>query len=314
LAQAFACKHHCSPVPPNTTRKMFRFSVAVTLFAGVASDARGANKRSKAFLSLASDMQPEVVARTLSEVEDEWKSQAASFAECNSTQTSECGGAPEAFSKSCSTVVSAVVQASSGDRSSVKEYMNTVCGENELSGWHAERCTELASAVTTSMLDDNYENRENFNSGSLCTSFWSKFVVEEKARVEKDRTEREAAEKKAADEAAAAATKAAEEAAEAQKQKEKEDAEQKAADAKRQAEEAAAELAAKKEEAEKQAEEAKTKMEEAQAAAKEAAKHHREVVANNTVHTNATKVVASNTTVVKENVTAPVAPVANTTK
>ena len=178
---------------------MPRFSVALTLAAGVAGDARGANKRNKAFLSLASDMQPEVVARTLSEVEDEWKSQAASFAECNTTETSECGGAPEAFSKSCSTVVSAVVQASSGDRSSVKEYMNTVCGENELSGWHAERCTELASAVTDSMLDDNYENRENFNSGSLCTSFWSKFVVEEKARVEKDRSEREAAEKKAAE-------------------------------------------------------------------------------------------------------------------
>jgi len=271
---------------------MPRFSVAVTLAAGVAGDARGANKRSKAFLSLASDMQPEVVARTLSEVEDEWKSQAASFAECNTTETSDCGAAPDAFSKSCSTVVSAVVQASSGDRSSVKEYMNTVCGENELSGWHAERCTELASAVTDSMLDDNYENRENFNSGSLCTKFWSKFVVEEKARVEKERAEREAAEKKAA-----------EEAAEAQKQKEKEEAEQKAADAKRQAEEAAAELAAKKEEAEKQAQEAKAKMEEAQAAAQEAAKHHREVLANNSLHSNTT---VSNVTV-KPNATAPVA-------
>ena len=293
---------------------MFRFTVVATLAVGVASDARGTNKRNKAFLSLASDMQPEVVARTLSEVEDEWKSQAASFAECNTTQTSDCGGAPEAFSKSCSTVVSAVVQASSGDRSSVKEYMNTVCGENELSGWHAERCTELASAVTDSMLDDNYENRENFNSGSLCTSFWSKFVVEEKTRVEKERSEREAAEKKAAEEAAEAAKKAAEEAAEAQRQKEKEDAEQKAADAKRQAEEAAAELAAKKEEAEKQAEEAKTKMEQAQAAAKEAAKHHREVLANNTAHSNTTVVAASNATVVKANVTAPVANTTNNTK
>jgi len=255
-------------------------------------------------------MQPEVVARTLSEVEDEWKSQAASFAECNTTETSECGSAPEAFSKSCSTVVSAVVQASSGDRASVKEYMNTVCAENELSGWHAERCTELATAVTDTMLDDNYENRENFNSGSLCTNFWSKFVVEEKARVEKERAEREAAEKKAAEEAAEAAKKAAEEAAEAQKQKEKEEAEQKAAEAKRQAEEAAAELAAKKEEAEKQAEEAKAKMEQAQAAAQEAAKHHREVLANNTAHSNVT---ASNATLAK-NTTAPVAKNTNTTK
>jgi len=287
---------------------MSRVCVALTLVAGAAGDARGANRK-KAFLSLASDMQPEVVARTLSEVEDEWKSQAASFAECNSTETSECGGAPEAFSKSCTTVVSAVVQASSGDRSSVKEYMNTVCGESELSGWHAERCTELASAVTDSMLDDNYENRENFNSGSLCTSFWSKFVVEEKSRVEKERSEREAADKKAASEAADAAKKAAEDAAEAQKQKEKEDAEQKAAEAKRSAEEAAAELAAKKEEAEKQAEEAKEKMEEAQAAAQEAAKHHREVVANNTHTTPNATVVAKNNTVP----VAPVAPVANAT-
>jgi len=284
---------------------MFRFSVALTLATGASGSVRH-----KAFLSLASDMQPEVVARTLSEVEDEWKSQAASYAECNTTETSECGGAPEAFSKSCSTVVSAVVQASSGDRASVKEYMNTVCSESELSGWHSGRCTELASAVTDSMLDDNYENRENFNSGSLCTSFWSKFVVEEKARVEKERSEREAADKKAAEEAAEAAKKAAEEAVEAQKQKENEDAQQKAADAKRQAEEAAAELAAKKEEAEKQAEEAKTKMEQAQAAAQEAAKHHREVLANNTVHTNATVVKKANATVVKENVTVPV----NTTK
>lgn len=296
---------------------MSRLSVALTLAAGVAGDARGANKRNNAFLSLAADMQPEVVARTLSEVEDEWKSQAASFAECNSTVTSECGGAPEAFSKSCTTVVSAVVQASSGDRASVKEYMNTVCGENELGGWHAERCTELASAVTESMLDDNYENRENFNSGSLCTSFWSKFVVEEKARVEKDRSERAAADKKAADEAAEAAKKAADEAAEAQIKKEKDDAEQKAADAKAAAEQAAADLAAKKEEAEKQALEAKHKMEEAQVAAAEAAKHHREVMANSTKVVNATKidvaVAASNSTApVQANAT--VAIEANTTK
>jgi len=301
---------------------MSRLSLALTLAAGVAGDARGATRRNKAFLSLAADMQPEVVARTLSEVEDEWKSQAASFAECNSNTSSECGAAPEAFSKSCTTVVSAVVQASSGDRASVKEYMNTVCGENELGGWHAERCTELASAVTESMLDDNYENRENFNSGSLCTSFWSKFVVEEKARVEKDRAEREAAEKKAAEEAAEAAKKAADEAAEEQKQKEKADAEQKAADAKQAAEQAATELAAKKEEAERQAEEARHKMEEAQAAAVEAAKHHREVVANSTKTVAAnTTVEASNATVVASNSTAPVqanatvvAVKANTTK
>ena len=39
----------------------------------------------------------------------------------------------------CSTVVEAVVKASSGDRSHVKEYMGIVCGEVELSGWHQDR-------------------------------------------------------------------------------------------------------------------------------------------------------------------------------
>ena len=73
----------------------------------------------------------------------------------------------------------------------------------------------------------SYGNRENVNSGSLCTSFWSKFVVEEKTRVEKERSERVTVEMKSAEEAAEAAKKAADEAAEAQKQKVKEDAEQK---------------------------------------------------------------------------------------
>ena len=57
---------------PRPSSIMFRFSVAFTLAAGVAGIANN-----KAFLSLDSDMQPEVVALILSEVPDEWKSQAA---------------------------------------------------------------------------------------------------------------------------------------------------------------------------------------------------------------------------------------------
>ena len=68
-----------------------------------------------------------------------------------------CGDAPEASSKSCSTVVAAAVQASYGDRSSVEDYMNAVCGENKSSGWHAKRCTELTSSVTDSVLDPAME-------------------------------------------------------------------------------------------------------------------------------------------------------------
>ncbi len=46
------------------------------------------------------------------------------------------------------------MKASSGDRSHVKEYMGIVCGEVELSGWHQERCSELALSVFDAMSDD----------------------------------------------------------------------------------------------------------------------------------------------------------------
>lgn len=260
------------------------FICSVACVAAAKSSSAFANSK-RAFL--ASDLQPEVVAHTLLKVEDEWRAQAASFAECNATlmagaEMSECSSATSAFQKSCSTVVDAVVKASSGDRSHVKEYMGIVCGEVELSGWHQERCSELSQSVYEAMSDDNYENRENFNVANLCTGFWSRFTVEEKARVDQERLEREAAEKKAEEERIDAEKKAAALAAEEQKRKEKEEAEEKAKEAKRQAEEAASALKAKKEEAERQAEEAKHKMEEAQAAAEAAAKHHREVLANAT--------------------------------
>jgi len=268
----------------------------VSLLCSVAAVATGAVTNSKkSFLGL--DLQPEVVAHTLLKVEDEWRAQAASFAECNATiapggDTSDCGSATGAFQKSCSTVVEAVVKSSSGDRSHVLEYMGIVCGEAELSGWHQERCSELSKSVFDAMSDDNYENRESFNVANVCAGFWSRFTVEEKARVDQEQAEREVAERKVEEERVEAEKKAAELAAEEQKSREKLEAEQRAQDAKREAEEAAAALKAKKEEAEKQAQEAKTKMEEAQAAAEAAAQHHREVVANATAIAK-----AANTTV-----------------
>jgi len=258
----------------------------VSLICPVASVATAVVSNSqKAFLAV--DLQPEVVAHTLLKVEDEWRAQAASFAECNATitpggDTSDCGSATGAFQKSCSTVVEAVVKSSSGDRSHVLEYMGIVCGEVELSGWHQERCGELSKSVFDAMSDDNYENRENFNVANVCAGFWSRFTVEEKARVDQEQAEREVAERKVEEERIEAEKKATELAAEEQKRREKVEVEQRAQEAKREAEEAAASLKAKKEEAEQQAEEAKTKMEEAQAAAEAAAQHHREVLANAT--------------------------------
>merc|ERR1719162_2049360 len=128
----------------------------ICLFAG--ADAAAVLGGGRGFLGLRAEMQPEVVAKTLVSVEDEWKAQAAAFAECSAVakeadqQDGEaCSTATNAFQKSCKTIVNTVVQASSGDRSAVQEYMNEVCGEKALDSWHQARCTFLSSSVVDSM-------------------------------------------------------------------------------------------------------------------------------------------------------------------
>merc|ERR1719311_1580311 len=96
-------------------------------------------------------------------VEEEWREQADAFADCNATATdasTECSAAAKAFGKSCGQVVDVVVQASSGDRNNVRVYLGEVCAEKQLSGWHQERCSALATAINRAMTDNNYDNRE----------------------------------------------------------------------------------------------------------------------------------------------------------
>jgi len=272
-------------------------AVVVLLGSCIVADARVI--RSQGFLAAGSVLQPQVVAHSLIAVENEWKSQASSFAECNSTEV-KCDAAPSAFRKSCATVVSAVVQGSSGDKNTVMNYMKVVCAQPELEGWHRDRCTELSNAVESAMGEASFENREHFDALGMCGHFWSNFVVDERARVEQERAEEDAKakklaqerveqEKKEAEEAALAAKKAAEEATEEakrqveeQKQHEREEVERKALEARKRAEEAAAELAAKREAAEKQAEEARHKMDEARQAAEEVEKNKNKFVLNGT--------------------------------
>merc|ERR1719310_24055 len=243
-------------------------------FAAASLSAAAVVGKGRAFLG--NGMQPAVVARTLSTVEDEWKAQAAVFAECNSTSglpgsaLVNCADAPSSFGKSCGTVVRAIVQGSGGDRAVAKEYMTDVCSQGIIKGWHQQQCHNLATAVQGSMSADKYSNRANFNTGKLCTSFWSRFLGEEQQRLAQEKAEREAAEKKAAEEEKAereAAEKKAAEEAERKKQeealREKQEAEAKAAEAKAKAAEAAARVAQKKAEAEAVAQAAKKKMEEA---------------------------------------------------
>merc|ERR1719498_93957 len=186
-------------------------AVLVLAFA-VSNPASAAFLEKKSFLG--NGMQPQVVARTLSNVEDEWKAQAAVFAECNSTAglpgatIVNCADAPTSFGKSCSTVVSAIIQGSGGDKDVAKEYMADVCSQKTISGWHQEQCHSLALSVRDSMSADKYSNRMSFNSNKLCTSFWSKFLETEKQRMAKaDEAAARLAEKKAEAEAVQQAAK-----------------------------------------------------------------------------------------------------------
>jgi len=229
--------------------------------------AHATNLRSSTFSE--DQMRPEIVAKTLASVEDEWKQQAIVFSQCDVTKDKEnCKDVPGAFGKSCATVISAVVQGSGGDRAVAKEYMAKVCSQKVLLGWHKLRCADLSTAIVDhAMTADSVHNRESLNSAKLCTSFWSTFVDEERKReaVEaKEKVEREAQEAK---ELAERKKKEAEEAAVAKK---KAEAEAKAAAERHAKEEVAAAKAKAEAEAKEKEQKAKKEVEEAKARAAEA--------------------------------------------
>lgn len=248
---------------------------------------------------LGESMQPEVVARTLKGVEEEWKAQAALFAQCNSTSEGgaivDCQDAPKSFGKSCGIVVGAVVQGSNGDKKVAAEYMTNVCGQSAIQGWHQQQCKALALAINGAMTADTYQNRYNLNSMKLCSSFWSRFLKAEEARLAEEAAAREAAEKKAAEEEEAARKEAEKKAAEEAERKAKEEAARVKAEAERKqieeaarakaeaeakAKEAAERLAQKKAEAAAVAEAAQKKL----AEAAEAEREHKQALANLTVN------------------------------
>jgi len=244
-----------------------QFCVALVL-ALMASANAGSLRNGRS--SLETDMQPEMVAKTLKNVEDMWKEQAAAFIHCNATRIQpfteeDCAASPSAFGKSCAVVVGAVVQGSSGDKSVAQNYMADVCSQSLLKGWHQQHCLGLKAALNMALTADSYSNRESFTSSNMCKKFFSEFVEEEKKRFVKEEAERMAAEKKAAEEAAKKAKEAAEKAAE-KAAKEKEEAAKAAKIAKEEADKQIAEEAARK-----KIEEAKRVKEEAQVKAAESA-------------------------------------------
>jgi len=237
---------------------------------------------------LRASMRPEIVARSLAKVEDEWKSQFRLYVECNATASSradaeKCDAAPRAFERACGTIVSAVVQASNGDHRVVREYMDDICSEPELKGWRAGRCQLLATSVLAGMTEDNYDNREHLNAAPLCQSFWARFSSEEHDLIRKEAAEREAEEKRLEEEHAQEAKAVADQALEEEKKRQEEHAQE----AKAVADQALEEEKKRQEEEEAQAEQRAAELEEA----KEAARRQQEAVAE-----NATEAVVANTT------------------
>lgn len=241
----------------------------------------------------ASVMQPDVVAGTLAQVERNWRNEVVAFLECNASQPASqgrCAGPKQAFMRSCSSIMGAVVKASAGDRSQVKEYMQDVCGESVLEGFWKNNCLSFASSLDEGMTDDSYTNRVDLNLSLPCTNLFQAISVNEAKRIAKETEERAAMEKKLAEERAEVARKAAEEQAEAERRRveaerkaaeEKAVAERKAAEERAKAERKAAEEAKKKleEEAKKKAAEAKKKAEEAAHEAEEAKRKAAEAAA-----------------------------------
>merc|ERR1719230_2049010 len=178
-------------------------------------------------------MHPDVVAESFASVEDEWRAQAREYADCTSSNGTDCSGSPKAFQKSCALVSKAMVGGSSGDNAVVTEYMSFVCNSTKLEGWKKEGCVSFAAAVDKIMSGDNYYNRNELNVTNLCGTFWSKFSAEEEAREAAERAAREAERKKREEEAAAAAKVAAEAAAKAAEEARKADEAKKAEDAKK---------------------------------------------------------------------------------
>lgn len=148
---------------------------------------RAGEIHSRGFLANSGRLQPEVVAHTLAQLEDTWTAEADAFLECTSTgdiDREECARAPEAFKVSCKKVVGAVMQASSGERTEVQEYMSDICGNQELGKSKQERCNLFSSALLSSMSDDTYTNREHFNGTPVCTELFQDIAETERARTE----------------------------------------------------------------------------------------------------------------------------------
>jgi len=182
-------------------------SRVITLFVCSLAAANGAlrGKQSGTIESLdlskaLSDMQPEVVAKLLSQVETRWKESRVAALR---NQTDEHEALAE-MTKSCMKVAKAVIDGSEGDKDRVVEYMVDVCDK----GTNKKGCDSFAAGIENTMTHDVEVNRDSLDLSKFCLSYWQTTVTvdakaeaqrlnEEEATQKKEEAERAEAERKA---------------------------------------------------------------------------------------------------------------------
>eukprot|EP00929_Paragymnodinium_shiwhaense_P088111 TRINITY_DN4831_c0_g1_i1.p1 TRINITY_DN4831_c0_g1~~TRINITY_DN4831_c0_g1_i1.p1 ORF type:complete len:275 (-),score=108.48 TRINITY_DN4831_c0_g1_i1:128-952(-) len=135
------------------------------------------------------NLRPDAAAAALAPVEDEWEQQVTMYTNCVAEQQADskaeeaaCEAAPQAFGRSCDTVVKAVVHGSSGDKEAVQNYLGEVCGQSTLAGWKQGYCQWFQATVTEAMSLNSYSNRESLKIGELCHTFWQRILKEGEAQ------------------------------------------------------------------------------------------------------------------------------------
>lgn len=158
---------------------------------------------------LASALQPDIAAKSLVAMEDEWQAEAGIYADCQARGTTEatkeCVEAGKHFKSSCNKVVVSILQGSSGRKDAVNQFMDEVCNQDVMQDWHKDRCLGFAGQVSSLMSADSYENRNALQTTDFCSKMWEGIVSSEKERAQKeadDEAERAKNEAKLAEEKA----------------------------------------------------------------------------------------------------------------
>lgn len=187
----------------------------------------------RALVDQLADMQPEVVAKLLSQVEQKWEEMAVA----DLRNKTEAGASLASMTESCGKVTKAIVKGSDGDKDRVAEYLVDVCKSANVET--SPMCKSFASVLDSHLSHDVYSNREELDAAGFCADFYNGAV---KDHAKKQAEALDAADKAAAEKAKAEAETRAKAEAEAAKAKAAAAAEARKAEANRVAAEVAKQL------------------------------------------------------------------------